>query len=277
MLLFASGSGFSPVKTFYIRAKGKKMSRLKIAAGNWKMNTTLDEGAQLAYAIAQGVVSEDVEVVISPPATHLSVVGAKIKGSGVALGVQNAWYEDSGAYTGEVSPAVLSALGVKYLIIGHSERREYFQEGSDILNKKIQAAFRHNLKPIFCCGEPLEVRESGEERDYVRKQIEETLFKLPENQFTQVVIAYEPIWAIGTGRTATPEQAQEMHKFIRDLISKHFNEDIAENVSILYGGSVKPDNADELFARDDVDGALVGGASLKAEDFMRIINSLAKS
>lgn len=245
--------------------------RKKIVAGNWKMNTMPAQGVELAKSVADGrrEVTDAVEFIVCPPFTHLSEVIAATRGSGVAVGAQNCAAEVKGAYTGEVSAGMLAALGVEYVIIGHSERREYYGETSEILNKKLEMACINNLIPIYCVGEKLEDREAGRHFDVVRAQLVETIHHLSQERFTSLIVAYEPVWAIGTGKTATAAQAQEMHAFIRSVLAEKFG-DTADNVPILYGGSVNPKNAHELFCMPDVDGGLVGGASLEAESFLQI-------
>ncbi len=247
--------------------------RKKIVAGNWKMNTLLKDGMELAKAIEklEKEKQNDALVIIAPPYTHLSRVNDLI--DGVKLAAQNCASEESGAYTGEISPDMLVSVGVEYVIIGHSERRSYYHEDDALLNKKTRLALSKGLKPIFCCGEVLEEREGGMLYDVIRKQITVGLSGLSREDMTKVVIAYEPVWAIGTGVVATPDQAQEMHKFIRDLLVELYDDEVAGNMTILYGGSCKPSNAAELFANPDVDGGLIGGAALKAEDFMAIVNA----
>jgi triosephosphate isomerase len=250
--------------------------RKKVVAGNWKCNTTLQEGVELAKAV-NSVVKEkgakDVVVVLGTPFTHLSKVVESVDTNRIGVSAQNCAAEPKGAFTGEVSAAMVKSTGSEYVILGHSERREYYGEDSEILNKKVALALENDLTPIYCCGEPLDIREAGNQKEYVINQLKETIFKLNENDFKKVIVAYEPIWAIGTGKTATTEQAQEMHKDIRDAIAAQFGQEVANNTSILYGGSCKPSNAQELFANPDVDGGLIGGASLKAEDFIEIINA----
>lgn len=251
--------------------------RQKIVAGNWKMNTTAEEGQKLTSEIVnmvQDEISADVQVILAPPFTHLQAVG-KLIGSNkkIALAAQNASEHDSGAYTGEVSVGMLKAVGVQWVIIGHSERREYFKESGEQLAKKTDAVLKGGLRPIFCCGEPLEVREKEQHEAHVKKQLEESLFHLSEDKIRQTVIAYEPVWAIGTGKTASAEQAQEMHKAIRKQLAEKWGEAVANDIRILYGGSMKPDNAKELMDQPDVDGGLIGGASLKSRDFVQIIKS----
>lgn len=247
--------------------------RKKIVAGNWKMNTLLKDGMELAKAVEklEKEKSSDALVIIAPPFTHLSKVRELI--DSVKLSAQDCASEDSGAYTGEVSPEMLVSAGAEYVIIGHSERRTYFKEDNALLNKKVKLALSKGLKPIYCCGEVLEEREAGKLFDVIKEQLEVGLNDLSGEEISRVVIAYEPVWAIGTGVVATPDQAQEMHKFIRDLLVDMFDDTVAENMTILYGGSCKPSNAKELFANPDVDGGLIGGASLKAEDFIAIVNS----
>lgn len=247
--------------------------RKKIVAGNWKMNTLLKEGMELARAVEklEKEKTSDAIVIIAPPYTHLSKVNELI--DSIKLSAQDCSAQSSGAYTGEISPAMLVSSGVEYVIIGHSERRSYHGESNELLNEKVKLALSEGLKPIYCCGEVLEERESGQHFDVIREQIAEGLKGLTEEEMGQVVIAYEPVWAIGTGVVASPAQAQEMHKFIRDLLVELFNDQVADDMTILYGGSCKPSNAQELFANPDVDGGLIGGAALKAEDFLAIVNS----
>ncbi|MCC8018205.1 MAG: triose-phosphate isomerase [Rikenellaceae bacterium] len=245
--------------------------RKKIIAGNWKMNTTPMEGVELAKAVVAGVRSVDksVNFIVAPPFTHLSEVIKVTRGTGVAVSAQNCAAEAKGAYTGEVSAAMIASLGVEYVILGHSERREYYGETSETLNKKMEQAYANNLIPIYCIGEKLEEREAGKHFDVVRSQIEEVVFNLDAGQFSKLVVAYEPVWAIGTGKTATADQAQEIHAYIRGVLREKFG-DAAEDTVILYGGSCNPSNAAELFSKEDVDGGLIGGASLKADDFIAI-------
>ncbi|MCK4747426.1 MAG: triose-phosphate isomerase [Bacteroidales bacterium] len=247
--------------------------RKKIVAGNWKMNTLLKDGMELARAVEKLEMEKtsDVLVIIAPPSTHLSKVRELI--GNVKLSAQNCASEASGAYTGEISPGMLVSAGVEYVIIGHSERRSYFNEDNELLNKKVKLALSEGLKPIYCCGEVLEERKSGKLFKVVKEQLEVGLKDLTNEEIGKVLIAYEPVWAIGTGEVATPEQAQEMHKFIRDLLTELFDSQVADDMPLLYGGSCKPSNAAELFANGDVDGGLIGGASLKAEDFIAIVNA----
>lgn len=243
------------------------------------MNKNLME----AFTLASGVLakakkmSNKVEIVLAPPAPYLHTINSMSKNiAHVNIAAQNCHFEPSGAYTGEVSAEILHSMDIAYVILGHSERRKYFQENHEILAKKVSAAIRAGVKIIFCCGEPLEVRESNTQESFVLQQLEESLFHLSETEMKQVVVAYEPIWAIGTGKTASPAQAQDMHAFIRTQVATKYTTELADACSILYGGSCKPSNAAELFAEKDVDGALVGGASLKAEDFLQIIQARAK-
>lgn len=251
--------------------------RKKIVAGNWKMNKTLDEGLKLASEIVNMVQDESkggVDVVLFPPFVHLNSVQKLISGaSQISLGAQNCSEHEEGAYTGDVSAAMLTSVGAKYVLVGHSERREYHQESDELLAKKVEVALKHGITPIFCCGEPLEVREADGQAGYVTEQLTNSLFGLSKEDFGKIVIAYEPIWAIGTGKTASTEQAQEMHAVIRKHIAGKYGEEVAQQTSILYGGSCNPTNAPELFACADVDGGLIGGASLKSRSFVDIIKS----
>ncbi|MDA3879686.1 MAG: triose-phosphate isomerase [Prolixibacteraceae bacterium] len=250
--------------------------RKKVVAGNWKCNTTLQEGVDLAKAV-NNVVNEkgadDVVVVLGTPFTHITKAIENVDTKRIGVSAQNCAAEAKGAFTGEVSAAMIKSTGAEYVILGHSERREYYGETSETLNKKLALSLENGLTPIYCCGEPLEIREAGNQKEYVIKQLKETIFNLSADEFGKIIVAYEPIWAIGTGKTATTEQAQEMHKDIRDSIADQFGEEVANNTSILYGGSCNPKNANELFANPDVDGGLIGGASLKADDFIQIINA----
>ena len=246
--------------------------RKKIVAGNWKMNTTLAEGVELAKGITEQVhdISKGVSLIVAPPFTHLAIIAQMLKGTPVAVSAQNCADQPKGAFTGEVSAAMLKSVGCTYTILGHSERREYYGETSEKLVKKMALAFENGLKVIFCVGEKLEERNEGNHFDVVAAQISEVLFGLEPQQMKNVIVAYEPVWAIGTGVTATDEQAQEMHSYIRKTLAAHFGEEIAEETPILYGGSCKPSNAKKLFSCPDIDGGLIGGASLKAEDFIAI-------
>lgn len=251
--------------------------RKKIVAGNWKMNKNLEEGLTLASEIvnmAQDEVPKNVILVLNTPFIHLTQVRKLIpKDSNIFLGAQNCYHLASGAYTGEVSVDMLSSVPVDYTIIGHSERREYFQETNAQLSQKVSLLLAKNITPIFCCGESLSIREAGNPEDFVCNQLTESLFQFSEADFSKIVIAYEPIWAIGTGKTATSDQAQSMHAALRKHIAGKYGESIAQNLSILYGGSCNPGNAPELFACPDVDGGLIGGASLKSRDFVDIAKS----
>jgi len=248
--------------------------RKKIVAGNWKLNTTVQEGVGLATEVEKlynETGDKDVTVVVGVPATHLTEVVKATDKVGVAA--QNCAKEESGAYTGEISATMVKSTGATYCILGHSERREYYGETNATLEVKTKQALANGLTPIFCIGEVLEERESGKLYDVIKAQLEEAIFSLSAEDFKKIVIAYEPVWAIGTGKVATPAQAQEMHKFIREQIASKYGQEVADEISILYGGSCKPSNAKEIFANPDVDGGLIGGASLKAEDFLGIINA----
>ncbi|MBK7809602.1 MAG: triose-phosphate isomerase [Saprospiraceae bacterium] len=250
------------------------MSRKNIAAGNWKMNTTIEEGIDLAQLIAGAERSKEVITILGVPFTHIYPLQKKIKvSSKVLLAAQNCHHKTSGAYTGEISPTMLAAMKVPYVIIGHSERREYNHEDNALLAAKLRAALDAGLKVIFCCGEALDIRKAGSHVSHVKNQLVESLFQLDAKEMKNIVIAYEPIWAIGTGETASPAQAQEMHAAIRSMLQIKYGKRVAENTSILYGGSVKGNNAKELFSQPDVDGGLVGGASLNGAEFVQIINS----
>jgi triosephosphate isomerase (TIM) len=247
--------------------------RKKIVAGNWKMNKTLQEGIELAKTVNRQVEDNGVIVVLCTPFIHLSEVSHVITKDSLFLGAQNCASESSGAYTGEVSVDMIKSTNAEYVIIGHSERRSFYLEDDALLNKKVKLALAAGLTPIFCCGEILTERQAGNHIKVVKTQIEKGLFDLNPEDFGKVVIAYEPVWAIGTGLNATSDQAQEMHKTIRELIAEKYGNPVAGNTSILYGGSCKPSNARELFANPDVDGGLIGGASLNAADFMGIVSA----
>ena len=249
--------------------------RKNIVAGNWKMNTTLAEGVGLAKDVNEALkgFTPNCDVVIAVPFTHLASVNAVIDSSKLGLGAENCADHKSGAYTGEVSAAMVASTGAAYVILGHSERRQYYGETSEILKEKVALALENNLTPIFCIGEVLEERETGTYLDVVKKQIEEALFGMSAADFSKLILAYEPVWAIGTGKTATDDQAEEMHAFIRKVIADKYGNEVAENTSILYGGSCKPSNAPQLFAKPNVDGGLIGGASLDAESFMGIVKA----
>lgn len=249
--------------------------RKNIVAGNWKMNTTLPEGIKLAEDVNKALENVDAkcDVIICVPFTHLASINGVINTSKLGLGAENCADHKSGAYTGEVSAPMVASTGAKYVILGHSERRQYYGETSETLKEKVNLALANNLTPIFCIGEVLEQREDGSYLDVVKKQIEEALFDLSAEDFGKLILAYEPVWAIGTGKTATDDQAQEMHAHIRGVIAGKYGKEVADNTSILYGGSCKPSNAKALFAKPDVDGGLIGGASLDAESFMGIVTA----
>ena len=252
--------------------------RKLIVTGNWKMNTGIEEGIKLAEDINKYLVSknppENKKVIIAPPFTHLYPISKIIDPSKIILSAQNCASTENGAFTGEISAKMLQEIGVKAVILGHSERRAYFKEDNEILLKKVKIALKYNLDIIFCVGESLEQRENNKYFDVIKEQISETIFKLNKDEFNKVIVAYEPVWAIGTGKTATPDQAQEIHEFIRSKIKENFDDSVAENTTILYGGSCKPSNAKEIFSKKDVDGGLIGGAALKCEDFSKIIEAL---
>ncbi len=248
--------------------------RKNIVAGNWKMNTTLEEGVELANNVNTLLKGKkaNCDVIVCVPFTHLTSVNAVLEPELVKLGAENCSEHAKGAYTGEVSASMVKSTGAEYVILGHSERRQYFGENNEQLLAKTKIALENGLLPIFCVGEVLEQREDGSFNEVVKSQVE-ALFSLSAEDFGKIVIAYEPVWAIGTGKTATAEQAQEMHAHIRNVIAEKYGKEVADNTSILYGGSCKPSNAKEIFAKPDVDGGLIGGAALKAEDFMGIIEA----
>lgn len=251
--------------------------RKKIVAGNWKMNLTKDASLALVTKISKGLpgLSEDTRVIIAPPFINIPYVQqASERNSKVEVAAQNMHNAESGAYTGEIAADMLLAVGINTVILGHSERREYFKEDAHLLTRKVEQALEHKMEVIFCFGEKLEDRKGENHFDIVREQLKESLFHLNDVDWDKIILAYEPVWAIGTGETASPEQAQEMHAFVRNLIEDQYNDEVADRVSILYGGSVKPANAEEIFSQPDVDGGLIGGASLKAEDFLAIINAI---
>ena len=252
--------------------------RKLIVAGNWKMNTGIEEGKKLAEDINKYLLSknlpENKKVIIAPPFTHLYPISKVIDFSKIILSAQNCASTENGAYTGEISAKMLQEIGVTTVILGHSERRAYFKEDNETLFKKVKIALKYNLDIIFCVGESLEQRENKKHFDVIKEQISDTILKLSKDEFRKVIVAYEPVWAIGTGKTATPEQAQEIHEFIRNKIKENFDEEVANSTTILYGGSCKPSNAKEIFSKKDVDGGLIGGAALKAEDFSKIIEAL---
>ena len=252
--------------------------RQKIVAANWKMNTYYMSGIKLLAEVVPMIndeVTADVKVIIAPPFIHLYSAAQLMDGNKkVLLAAQNCFFEEKGAYTGEISAAMLASVGVKYVILGHSERRKYFNEDDVIISKKILRVLEDNMQVIYCCGETLVQREAGKYKEVVAKQIETALFGLSKERMGKIIIAYEPVWAIGTGVNATPEQAQEMHAFIREQVKKNFSDELSQNTSIIYGGSVTPANAKNLFSCSDVDGGLIGGASLVARDFVNIVKAV---
>ncbi|MFC1737248.1 triose-phosphate isomerase [Candidatus Hydrogenedentota bacterium] len=248
--------------------------RRKIIAGNWKMNKTVPEAADLAGAVVKSVAGVDgVDVVVIPTYPCLSKVAEAISGSNVKLGAQNVFWEESGAFTGEVSTAMLLSAGCEYVVIGHSERRQYFGETDETVNKRMKAASASGLKPIMCVGETLEERDGDKVEEVLKRQVEGGLADISEEQMATVVLAYEPVWAIGTGRTATKEQAEDAHRFIRGLLRGLYGDAVADATRIQYGGSVKPSNAVELLSQENIDGALVGGAALDADSFAGIVDA----
>lgn len=249
--------------------------RKNIVAGNWKMNKSFQEGITLAQKLNDALADKTLkcDVIISTPFIHLATAVQTVNPDKIAVAAQNCADKASGAYTGEVSAAQIASTGAKYVILGHSERRAYYGETDTILKEKVLLALENNLQPIFCIGEVLEEREAGKQNQVVQKQIEEALFNLSAEQFSKIVLAYEPVWAIGTGKTATPEQAQEIHAYIRSLIANKYGQDVADNTTILYGGSANAGNAKELFSKPDVDGGLIGGASLEVDKFLPIIEA----
>lgn len=249
--------------------------RKKIVAGNWKMNLNLQEGVALAKELNDSLAVEkpNCDVIICTPFIHLATVSANINHDVIALGAENCADKEKGAYTGEVSAEMVKSTGAEYVILGHSERRGYYGETPEILKEKVLLALKNGLKVIFCIGESLEEREAGRQNEVVKVELEGSVFNLTAEEFANVVIAYEPIWAIGTGKTATAEQAEEIHSYIRSIVAEKYGSEVAENTSILYGGSCKASNAPELFAKPDIDGGLIGGASLKAPDFKGIIDA----
>jgi triosephosphate isomerase len=248
--------------------------RTQIVAGNWKMNCNLDESQHLLNALKQKDFSgANVEVIVAPPYTNLYAAHQTLKESSIKISSQNINENEKGAYTGEISPNMLKSVGVEYVIIGHSERRAIYGETDALLAKKVSAALGHNLKIMFCIGEVLEQRKANQHFDVVKEQLEKGLFHISASEMKNVVIAYEPVWAIGTGETASPEQAQDIHEYIRKVLAETYDQDVADQTSILYGGSVKPGNAKEIFAKKDVDGGLIGGASLDADSFADIVMS----
>ncbi|MUK89186.1 triose-phosphate isomerase [Ornithinibacillus sp. L9] len=251
--------------------------RKKVIAGNWKMNKVLSEANQFVDDVAGKVPNSDnVEAIVCAPFPFLATLVEKTKGTSLKVSAQNMHFEDNGAFTGEVSPVMLKDLGVTHVVLGHSERREYFAETDETVNKKAHAAFKHDLTPIVCVGETLEQREANETKGLVESQVKRALDGLSDDQITQTIIAYEPVWAIGTGKTASSEDANEVCSHIRNVVKEITSEAVAEKVVIQYGGSVKPTNVDELLAQSDIDGALVGGASLEAESFLQLVEAGVK-
>lgn len=249
--------------------------RKKIVAGNWKMNLNLQEGVALATELNETLKNEkaNCEVIICTPFIHLAKVADCIDQNVLKLGAENCADKEKGAYTGEVSAEMVKSTGAQYVILGHSERRQYYNETAEILREKVLLALKNNLKVIFCIGETLEEREANKQNEVVKAELEGSVFNLSKEEFTNIIIAYEPIWAIGTGKTATAEQAEDIHAYIRSLVAEHYDSETADNTSILYGGSCKASNAPELFGKPDIDGGLIGGASLKTADFKGIIDA----
>ena len=249
--------------------------RKKIVAGNWKMNLNLQEGVALATELNETLKNEkaNCEVIICTPFIHLAKVADCIDQNVLKLGAENCADKEKGAYTGEVSAEMVKSTGAQYVILGHSERRQYYNETAEVLREKVLLALKNNLKVIFCIGETLEEREANKQNEVVKAELEGSVFNLTKDEFANIVIAYEPIWAIGTGKTATAEQAEEIHAYIRSLVAEHYDSETADKTSILYGGSCKASNAPELFGKPDIDGGLIGGASLKAADFKGIIDA----
>lgn len=266
-----------PFSNFQIATFTHYNMRKQIAAANWKMNLTYQQGEKLLDEILEADIrlASHQQVVFAVPFPYLIMANSEVaRETNYAIAAQNCNEKQSGAYTGEVSAEMLQSIGINYCIVGHSERREYYLETNKVLADKVNSCLQYGITPIFCCGEALSIREREEQNQFVQQQLEESLFHLPEEKLKQVVIAYEPIWAIGTGKTATTEQAQEMHQHLRSVLAGKYGKEVADQISILYGGSVKAGNAAELFACPDVDGGLVGGASLVAQDFIQIIKAL---
>ncbi len=251
--------------------------RKQIAAANWKMNCTYQQGEELLDGILDAKIKlkEHQQVVFAVPFPYLIMAGSEVADEqNYYIAAQNCYNKKSRAYTGEVSAEMLHSIGIKYCVLGHSERREYFQESNKMLAEKLDLCLEYGITPIFCCGEPLNIREAGTQNSFVEVQLKESLFHLPDSVISKIVIAYEPIWAIGTGKTATSDQAQEMHAHLRSVLARQYGPVLANTIPILYGGSVKANNAVEIFSRPDVDGGLVGGASLNATEFAAIIKAL---
>lgn len=247
--------------------------RKQIVAGNWKMNKDLEETTQLLNALKEQKNAGNAEVIVAPTFVNLSTAVSNLADTDIVVAAQNMHQKESGAYTGEISAAMLKGIGVTTVILGHSERRAYFNESDELLAQKVNTALASDMRVIFCFGEELTDRQNGNHKNIVEAQLANTLFHLSGDQWSNIVLAYEPVWAIGTGETASPEQAQDMHAFIRNVVGKKYDTATAEAVTILYGGSVKPANAKEIFSKPDVDGGLIGGASLKAQDFFEIVNA----
>ena len=249
--------------------------RKKIVAGNWKMNMNLQEGVALANELNEKLSGKQINcgVIICTPFIHLASVAEKINQDVIELGAENCADKEKGAFTGEVSAEMVKSTGARYVILGHSERRQYYNETPDLLREKVQLALKNGLKVIFCIGESLEEREAEKQNEVVKAELEGSVFNLTEAEFRNIIVAYEPIWAIGTGKTATADQAEEIHAYIRSIIAERYGDDVANDTTILYGGSCKASNAPELFAKPDIDGGLIGGASLKADDFIGIIDA----
>lgn len=247
--------------------------RRKVVAGNWKMNLNKEEAFSLFNTLKTFKLASNVEVLVFPPSIYLSQMASV--DTSIEIGAQNCYFERNGAFTGEISSEMLASIGIKYCLVGHSERREYFAETDEYLSKKIDALLSNNIRPVFCFGEKLDERENGNHFQTILNQITKATFHLSSKDFSKLILAYEPVWAIGTGKTATSQQAQEIHYFVRNYIAENKGVDIANNIQILYGGSCKPSNAKELFSCPDVDGGLIGGASLLKEDFVELINIAA--
>ncbi|GAA3599595.1 triose-phosphate isomerase [Flavivirga amylovorans] len=247
--------------------------RKQIVAGNWKMNNDLSQTKSLIDALKSKTKTSNAEVMVAPTFTNLSHASSVLKNTNVEVIAQNMHFAENGAYTGEISASMLKSIGIETVILGHSERREYFNETDELLAKKVDAALAKGMRVIFCFGEELADRKSGNEETVVGNQIKNALFHLNAASYQNIVLAYEPVWAIGTGETASPEQAQDMHAFIRKTLADKYGDNVADEVSILYGGSVKPANAEEIFSKPDVDGGLIGGAALNADDFFAIVNA----
>lgn len=247
--------------------------RKRIIAGNWKMNKNIDEAVELSKAIQSKLDNSNVDVILCPPFTNLYAVHQIIKNTPIGLGAQNVYWQDKGAFTGEISADMLKSVGCQFVIIGHSERRQYFGETDETVNKKIKKALEHDLTPIVCVGEHLEEREKNKTEQVVKNQVRGAFDGIDKASAAKIIIAYEPVWAIGTGKVATPEQAQAVHKLIRDQVAELYDKDISDSMRIQYGGSMKPNNANELLQQPDIDGGLIGGASLDADSFLGIVNA----